>query len=509
MDIHEMIEDGGMIVSVEPGIKTYTIEIPSEKFYSSYFVGQIRATVDGTLINSANTIWIGSLETQVNIDYNDFVAPAIRLLPNSLSIEYIDIDGNSIFDYIQISVNVQADVSGHVDIWIEMRSADGNWIDSGGYGNHVELGKTTMKAVVGSTGLYESKYNGLAEFHISGHVNPDDGGDWPLGMLKRSKTVDYANFEPPRITIVPESMEVTFKDEDTDGLYELVVVKIQVEVKKAVKISVYVNVDNQDSWGHIAHGDFEGILEPGTQTIRVKIAGESFYLSEHQGKVSFNMHGDEIYDEGSVDNEDDDIRFRLHDQHKADITIDYTTFKVPDVIIDKTSITVKYMQAVLNLNQQAYDFARVTFDLKMNQTANFDFWVDVFVGENRQWITSSSYYGTHDLEVGKSSLDIDINGRDLSTIGQEEKITFGLSGWVQISDQLEYDYPEIQITPDLNPSDFNPEGESPVNKEHQHDHEGQGGENGETSSTPSIPIGNYLMAILSLISIVYLHKKRI
>ncbi|MHA2092360.1 MAG: hypothetical protein ACW98K_16040 [Candidatus Kariarchaeaceae archaeon] len=318
-------------------------------------------------------------------------------------------DGNSLFDYIQISVNVQADVSGHVDIWIEMRSVDGNWIDNGGYGNHVEEGKTTMRAAVGTTGLYEIAYNGMAEFYISGHVNPDDGGDWPLGRLKRSKAVNYEEFEPPRMTIVSESMAVTFKDDDSDGLYELVVVKVQVEVVKAVNISMYVNVDNQDSWGHIAHGDFEGSLQPGTQTIRVKIAGESFYLSEHQGKVSFNLHGDEIYDEGiNDDNDDDDIRFRLHDQHKGDITIDYTTFKVPDVTIDRSSIAVEYLQAALKLNQEAYDFARINFDVEANQQAHFDFWVDVFVGEDRHWIAGSQFYGNHDLEVGRKSLSIDL-----------------------------------------------------------------------------------------------------
>ncbi|MHA2028941.1 MAG: hypothetical protein ACW99Q_06085, partial [Candidatus Kariarchaeaceae archaeon] len=218
--------------------------------------------------------------------------------------------------------------------------------------------------------------------------------------------------------------------------------------------------------------------QPGTQTIRVKIAGESFYLSEHQGKVSFNLHGDEIYDEGiDDDNDDDDIRFRLHDQHKGDITIDYTTFIVPDVTIDRSSMAVEYLQAALNLNQEAYDFARINFDVEANQPAHFDFWVDVFVGEDRHWIAGSPFYGNHDLEVGRKSLSIDIDGRDLSTIGHDEQVTFGLSGWVQISNQLEYDYPE----------DYN-------------DHDG---ENGSTEPTVGIPIGNYLIAIFSLSSIVF------
>ncbi|MHA2092359.1 MAG: hypothetical protein ACW98K_16035, partial [Candidatus Kariarchaeaceae archaeon] len=88
----------------------------------------------------------------------------------------------------------------------------------------------------------------------------------------------------------------------------------------------------------------------------------------------------------------------------------------------------------------------------------------------------------------------------MSTIGHDEQVTFGLSGWVQISNQLEYDYPEIQIMPDFIPSDFNPDGESPVNKEHSDDYNDHDGENGSTEPTVGIPIGNYLIAIFSLSS---------
>ncbi|MHA2092361.1 MAG: hypothetical protein ACW98K_16045 [Candidatus Kariarchaeaceae archaeon] len=65
-DTYEMIDDGGLTLSINPGSETFTIEIPSEKFYVSYHVGEIRATVSGKRLDFCQihsqlsiSIWMG------------------------------------------------------------------------------------------------------------------------------------------------------------------------------------------------------------------------------------------------------------------------------------------------------------------------------------------------------------------------------------------------------------------------------------------------------------------
>ncbi|MHA2253968.1 MAG: hypothetical protein ACXAD7_26685 [Candidatus Kariarchaeaceae archaeon] len=485
------------------GNNFYSISVPGEVVFSFNMQGNIRIHLNLYTPNPLDPNsydWIDVISAEATINSMQFTTPPVYI--SSISgIQFLDTDDNGKFDLIEVTVQVVSQTDSFTDIYVNLhkRHTDWDeWIDGGGKGEDISEGTHTFSVYLGTVGLYDHNVNGDVMLEISGHTSPHEFQDYELARHFLFQSMNYLDFDPPRVQVIDNSMEVQFVDTDENGLFNSLIVTVDLQVTETVTVNIWVNIDQQENWEHIAHGHTHDQLSPGFQEVSIRVSSAGFYLKEYTGNISINLHGDMYM------GENEHQRTRIKDQYMDNIFIKHTDFDEPPVFVDQDSILIEKMFAD-NSDSEQYDFLRINFDVIATKSAAIDFWFDAHDEHRNSWFAGSGIYD--EIAIGKTSIQIDINGRDLYSSGYEGVALFTLGGRVNISNEVEYDYPEIEIRQPFSYDDFNSEGDSPYNED-PHD-----GENNDSESAPGLDLP--ILSILSIglylsgLMIVYHYRRKI
>ena len=495
--------DHNIEINLIPGTNSYSVSIPAEEIYSTYFQGKASVNVNGYLKDANENQWIGDLWQEFALNYQNYEIPSIYLLLDQLEITFKDTNNNGLTDYIEIIVMIKSSITGWIEIGADFEIDNYGWIDGNGRSMDITEGTHNLILILGTTGLHDQKIQKNGSIDIGGRVNPDGAESYQISRIRNPFYFDYLKFDPPRVSIISEGLTHEFVDTDNNGLYDYVDLIFKLNVTHVSLVELWANMDSaqdDDNWRHVGHGNLRMDMSTGIHEIKLKISGYSISLSKYTGNVSINVHGDVIL------NEQDDLRYRISDRHLSNIYIDYTKFELSPIIIDTNTISIQYIGSNSSLNQANYDFARIRFDVNAQRSANIDFWVDVNSVENYQWFAGNGFHGDHDIESGTTPIMIDIDGRDLYSSNYEGDMIFVIHGWIHLDDQVEYDYPDIENKKQFSYTEFNPEGRSPINEEY--DDQPHDENHDEESSTPGLPLPvlNYLLTSITLIGLITIYK---
>jgi len=199
----------------------------------------------------------------------------------------LDTDGDGLYNYLVVEVGVAVIEAGWYRVESNLYDGYGNWITYTWTENYLEAGFQTIELRFKGYEIERSGRDGPYRAYMSLYGTEgwlDEDEHWTAAYT-------HDQFQPPTKLAPPHSDYGL--DTDNDGLYNCLVVEVNVAASTAGWYRVYSDLyDNAGYW--IADAWTENYLETGTQTIELRFEGERINRSGRDGPYRAYLS---LYDE--------------------------------------------------------------------------------------------------------------------------------------------------------------------------------------------------------------------
>jgi signal peptidase I len=219
--------------------------------------------------------YLNTVPLSKEYSYMDFDPPT-ALLTGKIYDRGVDTDGDGSFNYLEISVEINVTKPGNFYIQIsELRDSNGNWIGVwGSKSGYLDAGLGVLNVSLDGSTIYAQERNPRYVSYI------DLSADYSSSIndISLSREYLYTEFDFPAVlTGVIWDQGV---DMDSDGLFDYLEVRVQINVSDAGKYSINIYGLHDSSYNYISVYDYKTIdLNAGIQTVSLYLYGPQIYTS--------------------------------------------------------------------------------------------------------------------------------------------------------------------------------------------------------------------------------------
>jgi len=217
---------------------------------------------------------------------------ALAILINSISANTIisdyglDTNSNGLYDYLVIGLNLTLPESGEYEIGAELKDAYSNEIEMVGNDEFdLEVGENLIQLYFSGMQIYANGFDGnyiLEKFVIEGENNDFE---YYWDDTHTTNFYSYEDFDKASAGFTGNFSDYGY-DENGNGLYDYLVLEVEVNVNEAGYYGVYAELEEL-SRGNDLDAEFEGYLGEGLQIIELSFRG--IEISGEQMNGPYNL----------------------------------------------------------------------------------------------------------------------------------------------------------------------------------------------------------------------------
>jgi peptide/nickel transport system substrate-binding protein len=239
--------------------------------------------------------------------HDQFQPPPARFAPPH-SDYGLDTDNDGFYNYLVVDVNVAVATAGTYRVYGDLYDNNGNYISntSTSTENYLDVGTQTVELRFDGKWINRSGIDGPYRASLWLY---DNEGNWLDGSEHWTAAYTHDQFQPFPAVFAPPHSDYGL-DTDDDGLYNYLVVDVNVAVASAGTYRVYGDLyDNNGNYISNTSTSTENYLNVGTQTVELLFDGRwinrsgvdgpyraSFWLYDNQGNyLDYNEHWTAAY----------------------------------------------------------------------------------------------------------------------------------------------------------------------------------------------------------------------
>ncbi len=291
-----------------------------------------------------------------NAPYSGFVHPAeadIGELTGNYSDVGVDLDGDSLYDSLKLSVEVQVVEPALYNVVAWLADGSGTEIAWASTQETLEAGTHTVDLFFDGRLIRDSGLNGpyniaRVELRIEDEERLVDAAD----NAHTTAAYQHTDFAPPVVAFT-DSFSDTGVDTDGDSMYDLLRVNVGLDVQQPGTYTIVGELES--SSGALAVGEKTVALSSGSQQVELDFDGQLIFLQRQDGP--YHLRKLRVEDESG-----NRIDF-VYDAHQTH-AYNYTEFQHHGTTID----TASYSDQGLDSDGDGdYDSLRVTFEIEADQ----------------------------------------------------------------------------------------------------------------------------------------------
>ena len=228
--------------------------------------------------------WLGSAEDLTSFySYTQFERPPAQF--NDVYSDHgLDTDNNGFYDYLAIDVGVTVNESGYYRIGGSLYNSTGWYIDGDSNYTTLNAGNQTVQLRFDGPRIWQTRTNDTFDLRFLGLYNASDW--YQLDYRYYAYTTDhynYTDFRPPAV-FMPGVRDYGY-DENSNGLYDYLVVEKQVNVTTAGNYELYGYLTYDTGYGIDSNYNYT-YLNSGLHNITLKFRGYKIYNSKSSGNFT-------------------------------------------------------------------------------------------------------------------------------------------------------------------------------------------------------------------------------
>jgi len=273
--------------------------------------------------------WLDSAEDQTSFySYTQFERPPAQF--NEFYSDHgSDTNNDSFYDYLAIDVGVTVNESGYYRISGSLYNSTGGYLNRVSNYTTLNAGNQIVRLRFDGPEIWQTRTNDTFDLRYLGLYNANDW--YQLDHRDYAYTTDhynYTDFRPPAV-FLPGIRDYGF-DEDSNGLYDYLVVEKQINVTAAGNYELNSYITKAGYW---LESNTYTYLSTGLHNVTLKFSGYKIYNSKIAGNFTLytDLYGTSIDDplsasidskniEKSLVEKENIIGLRLADSNDADIS---------------------------------------------------------------------------------------------------------------------------------------------------------------------------------------------
>ena len=264
------------------GVQNVSLKFYGETFFESKLNGPYNLSV--FLTDGIYTVLDYRIGTYLTSPYNytEFKQSVI-LCTGNYNDYGTDADGDSLYDYLVIAVELNISESGYYDIYGNLYAND-TFIDYARNNTYLDEGISTIRFNFDGVSIYASSLNGPYTMYLS-----------IRGCGINTSTYSFTDFQRPDATLEEIITDIGV-DTDSDSLYNYLAVEVSIDCTFPENFTVSGYLYNS-SGRHITTGYNGAYLASGSQSIQLDFGGITIRNEEMNGPYNLTV---ELYDDNGV-----------------------------------------------------------------------------------------------------------------------------------------------------------------------------------------------------------------
>jgi len=334
----------------------------------------------------------------------------------------IDLNNNSLYDYLVINVSVYIVEEGDYKIYGDIYKDCGYyWCDYINYASnetHLQQGTNIVQLKFDGKNIYNSNYNGKFVLKYL-YLNKKEDYYWNEKDYKSTayttSSYNYTQFERP--SHFTDNYSDFGIDLNNNSLYDYLVINVSVDIKEEgdYRIYGYIYEDCDYYWcNYITYASNETHLQQGINIVQLKFKGSKIYNSNFNGKFVLKylyLDKKEKSDWGYWWNQEDY-------KHLAYTSSYYNYTQFEKYKKPKGNFTGNYFDEKNDVDGDGlYDYLTINIQVNVNDYGNYIIYGYLYK-ENCTTIGCENIYATNTtyLNNGTSTVQLNFDGRKIYTL---------------------------------------------------------------------------------------------
>jgi len=428
VSIHGLVSSNGSYIPIyddtsmylDVGLQAVNVQLYGPTIYLS---GLNPVNVSSISLHDADWNWLGDVNNvplSREYSYTKFDAPSASLT-GVISDKGIDTDGDGLFNYLGVDVEINVTEAGYYEVSIS-DLLDSHFYHIGAYDSryvYLDVGIQTITLTLYGLSIYMSGRNPAYVAYIC--LRDASGRD--IGSRDRvplSKEYSYLNFDPPKAVLTGKIYDQGL-DKDGDRKFDYLQIGVEINVTDSGYYKVEIS-GLQDSSDHNIDvwGGQSGYFDFGIHVLNVSLYGPTIYAWGLNPRYVSSIH---LYDD--------------YYSYRSSVPLSheylFSDFDPPSAVFTG----VVFDRGVDTDGDRQFNYLEVGFQINVTEAGNYGIWLSGLLDSNRNRLDVDSSVWTY-LDKGTHVIYLKVDGIRIHMAGFNPRYIDYVSLHVSPGDESKY-----------------------------------------------------------------------